>query len=110
MNAESARAGNRSRAGIDSDRDFIQRSRSARAAAEASVDRDLMKWWSAEKAKLDADESLSPQDFRAARMALAVEFSRRRNRARERAKRANRPAAILERDAREQVEREEGGP
>ena len=97
------------RGGVDAERDLFQRSQSARAAAEASGSSDLMKWWSAEKAKLDADGSLSPQDFRAARMALAVEFSRRQMRARERAKRANRPAAILERDAREQVEREEGG-
>lgn len=80
----------------------------ARHDAMAAAATDIDAWYTAEKAAIAADGSLSDAERRAKRTHLLLEVGRRAKRAEDRTRRQNTPRKVLEREALQRLEDHHG--
>lgn len=73
-------------------------SRARYAALDAAND-EIASWYDAEKAKLDADTTLTDDERRAKKLELMLEVGKRAKRAEGKARRDNTAGKVLEREA-----------
>lgn len=83
-----------------------KQARKARREAEEAATQELLDWYNAETAALEADTSLSAHQRDCRELDLLLECGRRSNRALAKAKRDNSVPKLLERQARADVEPE----
>ncbi|WP_022891241.1 hypothetical protein [Agromyces subbeticus] len=87
---------------------LTRRAKRARHEAEGRAANEIVDWYKAEMARLEADDSLTISERIYAERDVLMEFGRRSKRALAKAKRDNTAPKILEREAREQIDRERG--
>lgn len=80
----------------------------ARHDAMAAAAADIDAWYTAEKAGIAADTTLTDAERRAKRTELLLEVGRRAKRAEDRTRRQNTPGKVLERKALQRLEGRRG--